>query len=126
MALSPTSIREGNWFDRRVRISWMVRDSDVGQHTASAEGLLAVPEEDFDIAPSVNGVDELTGLSLETLLAEPPALAAQSQQLTSSLSSLSHSCYSTFLSLDLTTKSLSASLESFSKSLESLLQNSLP
>nr|GAT57403.1 predicted protein [Mycena chlorophos] len=70
--------------------------------------------------------DHLTSLDLPTLLAEPAALQTQAHHLTSSLTSLTHTSYHTFLSLHQSTSSLSSSLELFSASLDSLLVDSLP
>ncbi|KAF7302743.1 hypothetical protein HMN09_00909200 [Mycena chlorophos] len=70
--------------------------------------------------------DHLTSLDLPTLLAEPAALQTQAHHLTSSLTSLTHTSYHTFLSLHQSTSSLSSSLESLSASLDSLLVDSLP
>jgi len=60
------------------------------------------------------------------LLAEPPALQTQSHHLTSSLTSLTHTSYPTFLSLHQTTNALTSSLTSLSSSLDALLNSSLP
>ncbi|KAJ6609362.1 Dor1-like family-domain-containing protein [Mycena sp. CBHHK59/15] len=68
----------------------------------------------------------LTSLSLPTLLSEPAALQTQSHHLTSSLTSLTHTSYPTFLSLHQTTSSLSTSLASLESSLGNLLTASLP
>lgn len=68
----------------------------------------------------------LKSLPLPTLIAEPTSLQTQSHHLTSSLTSLTHTSYPTFLSLHRTTASLSSSLDSLSSSLESLLDVSLP
>ncbi|KAJ7754961.1 Dor1-like family-domain-containing protein [Mycena maculata] len=71
-------------------------------------------------------LNHLTTLSLPTLLSEPAALQTQSHHLTSSLTSLTHTSYPTFLSLHQTTSSLSTSLASLESSLENLLTTSLP
>ncbi|KAG6901024.1 hypothetical protein C0995_002047 [Termitomyces sp. Mi166 len=68
----------------------------------------------------------LTTLSLPALLAEPGALQTQAHHLTSSLTSLTHTSYPTFLSLHQTTTALSASVSSLSSSLSSLISTSLP
>ncbi|KAJ7109873.1 Dor1-like family-domain-containing protein [Mycena epipterygia] len=68
----------------------------------------------------------LTTLSLPTLLSEPAVLQTQSHHLTSSLTSLTHTSYPTFLSLHQTTSSLSTSLASLESSLDNLLTTSLP
>ncbi|KAF7303140.1 hypothetical protein MKEN_01277700 [Mycena kentingensis (nom. inval.)] len=71
-------------------------------------------------------LSHLTALDLPTLLAEPAALQTQAHHLTSSLTSLTHTSYNTFLSLHETTASLSASLDSLQASLDGLLTESLP
>ncbi|KAF7337529.1 hypothetical protein MSAN_02226100 [Mycena sanguinolenta] len=68
----------------------------------------------------------LTTLPLPTLLSEPAVLQTQAHHLTSSLTSLTHTSYPTFLSLHQTTSSLSTSLASLEASLDNLLQTSLP
>ncbi|KAG6841725.1 hypothetical protein C0991_007611 [Blastosporella zonata] len=68
----------------------------------------------------------LTTLSLPALLDEPGALQTQAHHLTSSLTSLTHTSYPTFLSLHQTTSALSNSLSSFSSSLSDLISTSLP
>ncbi|KAJ7610794.1 Dor1-like family-domain-containing protein [Roridomyces roridus] len=76
-------------------------------------------------AASLAYLNHLTTLQLETLLAEPATLQTQSHHLTSSLTSLTHTSYPTFLSLHQTTSSLSESLDSLESSLDSLLTTSL-
>src|SRR6266550_464956 len=68
----------------------------------------------------------LSTLPLDSLLDEPAALQTQSHHFTSSLSSLIHTAYPTFLSLHDKTRALSSSLSSLSASLDSLIYNSLP
>ncbi|RDB28391.1 Conserved oligomeric Golgi complex subunit 8 [Hypsizygus marmoreus] len=68
----------------------------------------------------------LTTLDLPALLAEPSALQTQAHHLTSSLTSLTHTSYPTFLTLHQTTNGLSSSLGSLSTSLSSLISTSLP
>jgi hypothetical protein len=68
----------------------------------------------------------LTTLPLPNLLSEPSALQTQAHHLTSSLTSLTHTSYSTFLALHGTTTALAGSLDSLSTSLASLLTKSLP
>ncbi|KAJ6520157.1 Dor1-like family-domain-containing protein [Mycena sanguinolenta] len=68
----------------------------------------------------------LTTLPLPTLLSEPAVLQTQAHHLTSSLTSLTHTSYPTFLSLHQTTSSLSTSLASLEASLDTLLRTSLP
>ncbi|KAF8079170.1 Dor1-like family-domain-containing protein [Lyophyllum atratum] len=68
----------------------------------------------------------LTTLPLPALLAEPTALQTQAHHLTSSLTSLTHTSYPTFLSLHQTTTALSNSLGSLSDSLNDLITTSLP
>ncbi|KAF8634959.1 hypothetical protein AX15_000685 [Amanita polypyramis BW_CC] len=71
-------------------------------------------------------LSHLTTLPLDSLLDEPSALQTQSHHVTSSLSSLIHTAYPTFLSLHDTTRALRSSLSSLSNSLDSLIDNSLP
>lgn len=71
-------------------------------------------------------LSHLTTLELATLVSEPSVLQTQSHHLTSSLTSLTHTSYPTFLSLHRTTTSLSKSLASLESSLDSLLNASLP
>lgn len=68
----------------------------------------------------------LTSLTLEDLLAEPDSLQTQGHHLTSSLTSLTHTSYPTFLSVHQSTKALSASLTELSDSLTSLVATALP
>jgi len=68
----------------------------------------------------------LTSLSLEALLAEPNSLQTQAHHLTSSLTSLTHTSYPTFLSVHQSTDALSASLTQLSGSLSSLVTTALP
>ncbi|GLB43583.1 putative dor1-like family protein [Lyophyllum shimeji] len=68
----------------------------------------------------------LTTLALDALLAEPTALQTQAHHLTSSLTSLTHTSYPTFLALHQSTTALSASLTSLSHSLSDLISTSLP
>ncbi|KAF9011186.1 Dor1-like family-domain-containing protein [Cyathus striatus] len=68
----------------------------------------------------------LTTLSLPSLLDEPANLQTESHHLTSSLTSLTHSSYPTFISLHKTTTSLTESLSSLSTSLDALVNSSLP
>ncbi|KAG6810959.1 hypothetical protein H0H92_009607, partial [Tricholoma furcatifolium] len=68
----------------------------------------------------------LTTLSLTALLDEPGALQTQAHHLTSSLTSLTHTSYPTFLALHQTTTALSHSLADFSSSLSDLISTSLP
>ncbi|KAG5650032.1 hypothetical protein H0H81_001008 [Sphagnurus paluster] len=69
---------------------------------------------------------ELTTRTLEDLVAEPAALQTQAHHLTSSLTSLTHTSYPTFLQLHQSTTALSHSLASLSTSLSSLISTSLP
>ena len=71
-------------------------------------------------------LSNLTTLGLKDLLGEPAALQTQSHHLTSSLTSLTHTSYPTFLSLHQTTNALTESLTSLSSSLDALLNSSLP
>ena len=68
----------------------------------------------------------LTTFPIELLFDEPGALQTQSHHFTSSLSSLIHTAYPTFLSLHDKTRALSSSLSSLSGSLDSLIADSLP
>ncbi|KAG7100003.1 hypothetical protein E1B28_001791 [Marasmius oreades] len=68
----------------------------------------------------------LTTLPLPTLLSEPTLLQTQSHHLTSSLTSLTHTSYPTFISLHTTTTALTSSLDDFSSALHSLVSESLP
>ena len=71
-------------------------------------------------------LSNLTTLSLPQLHDEPTTLQTQSHHLTSSLTSLTHTSYPTFLSLHRTTTALTGSLESLASSLSALLDHSLP
>lgn len=71
-------------------------------------------------------LDHLTTLDLPTLVSEPTVLQTQAHHLTSSLTSLTHTSYPTFISLHEATQALSTSLESLSFSLDSLVDESLP
>ncbi|ESK93430.1 conserved oligomeric golgi complex subunit 8 [Moniliophthora roreri MCA 2997] len=71
-------------------------------------------------------LNHLTTLPLSTLLSEPTALQTQSHHLTSSLTSLTHTSYPTFISLHTTTTALTSSLQEFSSSLDALVNESLP
>lgn len=71
-------------------------------------------------------LSRLTTLPLTDLLIEPTALQTQSHHLTSSITSLTHTSYPTFLSLHRTTTALTTSLDSLSSSLDALLNTSLP
>lgn len=71
-------------------------------------------------------LNHLTTLSLHTLKTEPTVLQTQAHHLTSSLTSLTHTSHSTFLSLHTTTGALTESLDSLSSSLDSLINDSLP
>ena len=71
-------------------------------------------------------LSNLTTLGLQDLIVEPTALQTQSHHLTSSLTSLTHTSYPTFLSLHRTTNALTESLTSLSSSLDALLNSSLP
>ncbi|KAK0466256.1 Dor1-like family-domain-containing protein [Desarmillaria tabescens] len=86
--------------------------------------LLGGPE--LTSASSQAYLSYLTTLSLPNLLAEPTLLQTQSHHLTSSLTSLTHTSYPTFLTLHSTTSSLSESLDTLSASLDALVNESLP
>ncbi|KAJ7161237.1 Dor1-like family-domain-containing protein [Mycena crocata] len=85
---------------------------------------ILLPEKSSDASHTY--LTHLTTLSLPTLLSEPAALQTQSHHLTSSLTSLTHTSYPTFLSLHQTTSLLSTSLASLESSLDNLLTASLP
>ncbi|KAF7307219.1 hypothetical protein MIND_00515500 [Mycena indigotica] len=93
-------------------------------NTASNDGSL--PEILGTTAAAQVYLSHLTTLDLPTLLAEPAALQTQAHHLTSSLTSLTHTSYPTFLSLHQTTAALSSSLDSFQSSLNTLVTDSLP
>ncbi|KZP15665.1 Dor1-domain-containing protein [Athelia psychrophila] len=69
---------------------------------------------------------ELPNAPLTELLSTPQSLTTQAHTLTSSLTSLTHTSYPTFLSLHATTKSLTTTLSSLSTSLDALITESLP
>jgi hypothetical protein len=71
-------------------------------------------------------LSNVTTFGLQELLSEPTTLQTQSHHLTSSLTSLTHTSYPTFLSLHRTTNALTTSLSSLSSSLDALLNSSLP
>ncbi|KAL0575016.1 hypothetical protein V5O48_006945 [Marasmius crinis-equi] len=71
-------------------------------------------------------LNHLTTLPLSTLLSEPTVLQTQSHHLTSSLTSLTHTSYPTFISLHTTTTALTSALNNFSSALDSLITESLP
>ncbi|KAF9056063.1 Dor1-like family-domain-containing protein [Panaeolus papilionaceus] len=85
-----------------------------------------IPLEHLSSHNSQNYLGDLTNHSLQELLDEPASLQTQSHHLTSSLTSLTHTSYPTFLSLHQTTNALSTSLSSLSSSLDALLTSSLP
>ncbi|PPQ86954.1 hypothetical protein CVT25_009776 [Psilocybe cyanescens] len=85
-----------------------------------------VPPEQLTKEKSQYYLSNLTTFGLQELLAEPTILQTQSHHLTSSLTSLTHTSYPTFLSLHQTTNALTTSLTSLSSSLDSLLTSSLP
>ncbi|KAJ7170219.1 Dor1-like family-domain-containing protein [Mycena filopes] len=98
-----------------------------GEATALGEGSLAeIILAKSSTADSHAYLAHLTTLPLPTLLSEPSVLQTQSHHLTSSLTSLTHTSYPTFLSLHQTTTSLSTSLASLESSLGNLLAASLP
>ncbi|KAF8913171.1 Dor1-like family-domain-containing protein [Gymnopilus junonius] len=85
-----------------------------------------VPLEQLIKPSSQSYLSILTTYGLQELTAEPTILQTQSHHLTSSLTSLTHTSYPTFLSLHKTTKALTTSLTSLSSSLDALLNSSLP
>ncbi|KAJ3879306.1 Dor1-like family-domain-containing protein [Lentinula edodes] len=76
--------------------------------------------------PNTTYLEHLTSLDLETLLSEPGVLQTQSHHLASSLTSLTHASYPTFVSLYSSTSDLTTSLSQISSSLDALLNESLP
>ena len=87
---------------------------------------LTVPPEQLRKSSCQSYLSNITNFSLQELLSEPTVLQTQSHHLTSSLTSLTHTSYPTFLSLHHTTNALTSSLTSLSSSLDSLLITSLP
>jgi conserved oligomeric Golgi complex subunit 8 len=87
---------------------------------------LTVSPEQLRRANCQSYLSKITTFGLQELLAEPTVLQTQSHHLTSSLTTLTHTSYPTFLSLHHTTNALTSSLTSLSSSLDSLLTTSLP
>ena len=87
---------------------------------------LTVPPEQLRKSNCQSYLSNITDFSLQELLSEPTVLQTQSHHLTSSLTTLTHTSYPTFLSLHNTTNALTSSLTSLSSSLDSLLTTSLP
>ena len=87
---------------------------------------LTVPPEQLRKSSCQSYLSNITDFSLQELLSEPTVLQTQSHHLTSSLTTLTHTSYPTFLSLHHTTNALASSLTSLSSSLDSLLTTSLP
>ena len=87
---------------------------------------LTAPPEQLRKSSGQSYLSNITNFSLQELLSEPTVLQTQSHHLTSSLTSLTHTSYPTFLSLHHTTNALTSSLTSLSSSLDSLLTTSLP
>ena len=87
---------------------------------------LTVPPEQLPKSSCQSYLSNITDFSLQELLSEPTVLQTQSHHLTSSLTTLTHTSYPTFLSLHHTTNALTSSLTSLSSSLDSLLTTSLP
>ncbi|PPQ79785.1 hypothetical protein CVT24_010110 [Panaeolus cyanescens] len=85
-----------------------------------------IPLEHLSNQSSQKYLADLTSHTLQELLEQPASLQTQSHHLTSSLTSLTHTSYPTFLSLHQTTNALSTSLTSLSSSLDALLTSSLP
>jgi len=71
-------------------------------------------------------VTYLTTSSLENLTLEPSLLQTQSHHLISSITSLTHASYPTFLALHGTTNALTTSLESLSGTLKGMIKEDLP
>ena len=87
---------------------------------------LTVPPEQLRRSTCQTYLSTLTTFGLQELLSEPTVLQTQSHHLTSSLTTLTHTSYPTFLSLHQTTNALTSSLTSLSSSLDLLLTTSLP
>ena len=87
---------------------------------------LTVPPEQLRRTSCQSYLSSITTFGLQELLSEPTVLQTQSHHLTSSLTTLTHTSYPTFLSLHHTTNALTSSLTSLSSSLDSLLTTSLP
>ena len=87
---------------------------------------LTVPPEQLRKGSCQSYLSKITNFGLQELLSEPTVLQTQSHHLTSSLTTLTHTSYPTFLSLHQTTNALTSSLTSLSSSLDSLLTTSLP
>jgi len=102
------------------------RLADVSLLTDVIASSSKVPLEQLTKQTSQSYLSNLTTCSLQDLLSEPTILQTQSHHLTSSLTSLTHTSYPTFLSLHQTTNALTTSLTSLSSSLDSLLNSSLP
>ncbi|KAF9492107.1 Dor1-domain-containing protein [Pleurotus eryngii] len=81
-------------------------------------------------APSTPTSEEylkhLTTLPLPDLLAEPTLLQTQAHYLTSSLVTLAHTSYPTFLAVHQSNSALNSSLNTLSTSLDTLVSDSLP
>lgn len=102
------------------------RLTDVSHLTDVIASSSKVPLEQLTKPHSQRYISDLTTYSLKDLLSEPTILQTQSHHLTSSLTSLTHTSYPTFLSLHQTTNALTTSLASLSSSLDSLLTSTLP
>ncbi|KAF8963889.1 Dor1-like family-domain-containing protein [Flammula alnicola] len=102
------------------------RLADVSLLTDVIASSSKVPLEQLTRPNSQSYLSKLTTFGLQDLLSEPTTLQTQSHHLTSSLTSLTHTSYPTFLSLHRTTNALTTSLTSLSSSLNSLLTSSLP
>lgn len=87
---------------------------------------LTVPPEQLRKSSCQIYLSNITNFGLQELLSEPTVLQTQAHHLTSSLTTLTHTSYPTFLSLHHTTNALTSSLTSLSSSLDSLLTTSLP
>ncbi|KDR85507.1 hypothetical protein GALMADRAFT_365505 [Galerina marginata CBS 339.88] len=102
------------------------RLADVSLLTDVIASSSKLPVEQLVKSSSQSYLSNLTTFGLPELLAEPTILQTQSHHLTSSLTSLTHTSYPTFLSLHRTTNALTTSLTSLSSSLDDLLNSSLP
>jgi hypothetical protein len=85
-----------------------------------------MPDDVDDTNDDGSSFKGLTKLSLSAIQSELPSLTTQSHHLSSSLSSLSHSNYKTFIDVHDTTKSIASSVASLSSSTALILDGDLP
>jgi conserved oligomeric Golgi complex subunit 8 len=120
---------------RQIRSDRLYIQMMIAENSSAAPGSTNSAEDVslYDVlAPVLNTpasqeyLNHLTTLPLPTLLSEPTTLQTQAHHLTSSLTSLTHSSYQTFLSIHETTGALATSLDALSSSLDSLISESLP